>query len=218
MTDLRRRSSTRSLVAALVVFSVVGPLHTFDASAATPCLRAQHIGAAPAWFRTHCRPAQRHTPASAPLHKAGRAELDLLRRVNAERQARGIAPLTLDARLSTFAQGWSATMPVSGFRHSDIRRLFEGRFNLVGENIAWASGGSTTAGVIHVMWMQSTGHRENMLNPAYDTIGIGVYCAANGTMWATQNFGRHNSLGAAPSSGIPPQNPIARQDQGTATC
>ena len=109
-------------------------------------------------------------------------------------------------------------MSVTNFHHSDLSRLFNGRFNYVGENIAWASGPGATAGKLHLMWMQSSGHRENMLAPAFDTIGIGVHCAPDGTIWATQNFGRHNALGSAPPFTIPAQNPIVRPDQGTAGC
>ncbi len=210
MAQIRRRSQARTVLALLFIVGVFGPATTFGASAAT--CPAQHIGAAPAW-RRGCL-----APAIPPLSRSAYAEVDLFTRVNAERQARGLPALHYDARLATFARAWSATMSVSGFRHSDIRRLFEGRFNFVGENIASASGPGASAGAIHNMWMHSDGHRENLLAAAYDVIGIGVYCAPDGTMWATQNFGRHASLGNGPPLTLPPANPIVRGDPGPFKC
>jgi cysteine-rich secretory family protein len=66
--------------------------------------------------------------------------------------------------------------------------------------------------------MQSQGHRDNMMSPAYNTVGIGVYCAPDGTLWATQDFGRLSSSGpgyAAPSA---PATPFVRRDGGGPGC
>jgi uncharacterized protein YkwD len=152
------------------------------------------------------------------LSPATRAEQDMLARVNDERAARHLPPLRWDTSLAASARQWSATMSVSGFRHSQITRLFAGRFDVVAENIAWASGSGVTAGVIHLNWMHSSGHRENILGNGLDAIGIGVYCAADGTMWATQNFGRFVTSGPPVALSPVAENPIARSDRGSATC
>ncbi len=150
---------------------------------------------------------------------AGEAARELFLRVNAERAARGIAPLRWDISLGTAATAWSAEMSTTGFRHSNITRLLvDGRFNLVGENIAWASGNNAMAGVIHVNWMESTGHRQNMLSPSFEVIGIGVFCSPDGKMWATQNFGRFASSGTVAAPPAPPLNPITQKSVGTAGC
>jgi uncharacterized protein YkwD/predicted RNA-binding protein YlxR (DUF448 family) len=151
--------------------------------------------------------------------KTARAAADLFDRVNAERQARGLAPLRWDDALAGASRSWSAEMARSGFRHSDLGRLLSGgRFNLVGENIAWARGSGVTAASLHIGWMESAGHRANLLSPNYQVIGIGVYCAADGTMYATQNFARLATTGSAPAVGTPPLNPITRSDRGSAAC
>lgn len=151
--------------------------------------------------------------------KAARAASDLFSRLNAERTARGLPALRWDDTLAAESAGWSAEMDRSGFRHSNLQRLLsDGRFNLVAENIAWARGGSVTAATLHVAWMDSDGHRRNMLSPNLQAVGIGVYCGADGTMWATQEFGRYASSGAAPTASTPPRNPVTRSDPGTATC
>ncbi len=144
--------------------------------------------------------------------------MDLFVRLNAERAARHLPALHADAGLSAAARAWSQEMSRTGFRHSNLSRLFSGRFDFVGENIAWARGTGVAAGTIHRNWMHSDGHRENILARAYDAVGIGVYCAADGTMWATENFGRSVALGPAPPLSVPPLNPIVRPDTGPFSC
>ncbi len=66
--------------------------------------------------------------------------------------------------------------------------------------------------------MNSSGHRDNMLSPTYNLVGIGVYCASDGTVWATQDFGRIATAG--PGAPAPPESPtpFVRSDAGGATC
>jgi uncharacterized protein YkwD len=150
--------------------------------------------------------------------RADAAARDFFDRLNAERQARGLHALAWDPGLAQYATDWSANMSTQGFRHSNLGNLLTGgRFGLVGENIASGSAG-VTAGGLHGAWMRSDGHRANMLSPAYDVVGVGVFCTANGTMFATTSFGRLASSGAAPASGTPPVNPIVRGDAGAASC
>ena len=80
-------------------------------------------------------------------------------------------------------------------------------------------GQGTRAGAIHTAWMNSTGHRVNLLARNLDVIGIGVYCSADGKMWATQQFGRYvNSALPSGFGPTPPLNPITRGDGGGPTC
>lgn len=62
-----------------------------------------------------------------------------------------------------------------------------------GENIAWGSGTRGTPQSIHNSWMNSSGHRQNMLNGAFHEVGIGAVTGnfqgnSNATMY-TVNFG-----------------------------
>jgi hypothetical protein len=45
---------------------------------------------------------------------------------------------------------------------------------VLGENLAWGTGGLATPGAIMQAWMNSPGHRENILNPDFREVGIGV--------------------------------------------
>jgi len=148
---------------------------------------------------------------AAPTSKTTAAALDLFNRLNDERQARGLAPLTWDPNLAAYATHWSRVMGNSDMHHSNIGSLL-GPYNYVGENIAMGSAG-VPASALHVNWMHSEGHRDNILAPGFQRIGVGVYCAPNGSIWATEDFGRPGSSGWPPHyNGNTPVNPIARPD------
>lgn len=136
-----------------------------------------------------------------------RAARDIFRRTNAERAARGMKPLAWNNRLARHARHWSAEMERTGFRHSDLQPLVSGsppRFYMAAENIAWGRGAGITSATMHYMWMRSTGHRTNMLNPGLEALGVGVSCGPDGTLWATQNFGRYFTSGRGPQTSTPP--------------
>ena len=149
--------------------------------------------------------------------KTGLMATDLFARLNAERAARNLAPLSWDPTLANYASAWSANMATEGFRHSAIGNLL-GPYNYVGENIAAGTGG-TLVGALHYAWMQSAGHRANILSPGFSRVGVGVVCSANGSIWLTEDFGHASSEGPAhPSSGTPPVDPIVRPDSGSLHC
>jgi uncharacterized protein YkwD len=148
----------------------------------------------------------------APVRRIGpvtqRIADDLFARVNAERRARGLAPLRRDPALALLAAQWSAEMARSGeFEHRpDLRRaLTDGRIR-VGENIAYTNGPDQSR-TVHVLWMRSDGHRENILQPGFDSMGIGVVCDGD-RVYATQLFA---STSRAPWAGdrVPPRSPSA---------
>jgi uncharacterized protein YkwD len=144
---------------------------------------------------------------------------DIFDRLNSERVARGRSPLQWDGTLAGYATSWSGEMARSGFRHSSLRPLLDsGRYSYVGENIAWARGAGVRSGTMHSMWMNSAGHRDNMLSPSYTVVGIGVFCGADGTMWATQSFGRLASQGYGSKAPASPAEPFVRRDGGGAAC
>jgi uncharacterized protein YkwD/ribosomal protein L24E len=201
----------------------------FYGSAAASCPDASTVGIAASrravgyWIglsnaRTYAFSATSKAPkcVATPADAVAR---DLFNRRNSERAARGRAPLSWDGALAGYAKSWSAQMSRSGFRHSDIRNLLnDGRLSWVGENIAWARGAGVASGTMHSMWMQSQGHRDNMMSPAYNVVGIGVYCAPDGTLWATQSFGRLSTLGPGYAAPAAPASPFVRRDSGGPAC
>ncbi|MDP9332996.1 MAG: CAP domain-containing protein [Actinomycetota bacterium] len=160
-------------------------------------------------------PAPQCNPSTSSV--IGLMAADLFARVNDERAARHLAPVTWDPTLANYAAGWSANMASHGFRHSAIGNLL-GPYNYVGENIA-AGSGTTLVGSLHNAWMHSDGHRANILAPGFTRMGVGVFCSANGSIWLTEDFGHPSSAGPAQtSSTTPPVDPIARPDSGALHC
>lgn len=106
--------------------------------------------------------------------------------VNQERAKEGRAPLTMEAslletammRASETVLYWSHTRPTGS-------SCFTANSLMFGENIAWGS--STAAGVMN-MWMNSSGHKANILGSGYTSIGIGCVKFGNTYYWV-QCFG-----------------------------
>ena len=166
-------------------------------------------------------------PQSPPDEGAGSPEEAVARaifdRVNAERTERGLEELAWNEDLAAVARHWSAEMARTGkLAHQDLGQVLreeglEG-FESLGENIFQATG-PVPAGTIHAGWMRSDDHRVNVLNPGWDRIGIGVHCAEDGSVWATQEFGRTvGSDRPAIASETPPQEPIVRPEDDGPRC
>jgi uncharacterized protein YkwD len=161
----------------------------------------------------------------APARPSSTAEAiarDLFTRVNAERKARGVAPLSWNGDLARLATDWSGQMARTGrFAHRDLDAARSqpgiGQFSALAENIAWVSGYADDAYQLHVGWMRSDGHRHNLLQPGFDSIGIGVVCS-NGKAWATQNFGRLSASGPPLSNAVPATEPIVATAKDGLTC
>lgn len=118
-------------------------------------------------------------------------EAEVVRLVNEIRQERGLKPLTANWELSRVARYksqdmadnryFSHTSPTYGTPFQMIKS-FGLTYRTAGENIA--HGYATPQAVVNV-WMNSSGHRANILNSSYTQIGVGY--VAQGNYW-TQMF------------------------------
>ncbi len=121
------------------------------------------------------------------------AEATVLALVNQERAKAGCSPVRADASLALLAEDFSQDMAARGFfDHTDPdgatpwdRAEKAGIDGLGGENIAR---GQTDAESVMDSWMNSEGHRANILNCNFKTLGVGVHMGPGGPWW-TQNFG-----------------------------
>lgn len=120
-------------------------------------------------------------------------ELEVLRLVNVERKKVGLKALTTSSTFSNVARKKSEDMAVKGyFSHTsptygspfDMMKTFNITYRAAGENIAM---GQTSAESVMKAWMNSPGHKANILNSNYGKIGIGMY-EKNGTKYWTQMF------------------------------
>ena len=122
------------------------------------------------------------------------SEQYLLAAANQDRAAHGIGPVRLDQHLQMAARQHAYQM----VRHGTISHQFAGEqdlaaragdagahFSLITENVAEAPDASQ----IHELWMQSAGHRANLLDPAVDAVGISVI-RDRGQFYAVEDFGR----------------------------
>lgn len=136
---------------------------------------------------------------SAPATRSASAPADssvpsaVLALVNQERSKVGCSPLTASSSLASLAQDFSEDMAARGFfDHTDPdgrtpwdRASTAGVRGLAAENIAR---GQATAQAVMDSWMNSPGHRANILNCDYRTLGVGVHYGSGGPWW-TQDFG-----------------------------
>jgi len=126
-------------------------------------------------------------------------EQEIFRIVNEERKSRNVNTLIYDKRLAGIALLHSKNMAEQNFfSHTDresrspqkrVKQYYPEIIGGIGENIAQDFGGSEQEVAKNLMaaWMNSPGHRANILNKDYSYFGAGVY--QNGTYYyATQNF------------------------------
>ncbi|WP_250278662.1 CAP domain-containing protein [[Clostridium] colinum] len=106
-------------------------------------------------------------------------EQEVVRLVNIERQKAGLAPLKMDTQLSKVARLKSEDMKKKGyFSHTsptygspfDMLKQFNITYKTAGENIAK---GQRTAQQVVDAWMNSEGHRRNILSKSFTHIGVG---------------------------------------------
>ncbi|MFG2644683.1 CAP domain-containing protein [Streptomyces sp. NPDC048370] len=132
-------------------------------------------------------------PAAPTLSRAAAAEAEVVRLVNEERAKVGCSAVRSDAALANLAGAFSQDMAERGFfDHTDPdgdtpweRARQAGVTGMGGENIAR---GQVDAAAVMESWMNSDGHRANILNCDYTTLGVGVHFADGGPWW-TQDFG-----------------------------
>ncbi|KYG56849.1 SCP-like extracellular [Streptomyces sp. WAC04657] len=172
-----------------------GPAKTASAKPAAPkpvAPKAAPTTEAPAPKPTAQAPTRKSAAAST-ASRGSAAEAEVLRLVNAERATVGCTPVTADARLASLAGAFSADMAARGFfDHTDpdgdtpwARAQQAGVSTLAGENIAR---GQADAAAVMKSWMTSDGHRANILNCDFKTMGVGVHFGDGGPWW-TQDFG-----------------------------
>ena len=116
-------------------------------------------------------------PAPSQINVIHPIEAKLVERTNAERARFGLRPLILDMRLMRTARRHNGWMARSGaFQHGNYP---------VAENIAM--GQHSTSDAMN-SWMNSSGHRANILNAGYTKIGVSAYRSSNGSIYWTQQF------------------------------
>jgi uncharacterized protein YkwD len=142
---------------------------------------------------TPARPSRATSPAPAQAPAAGGSQAaQVVALTNQARAKAGCAALRVDSRLTAAAQGHSADMAANGyFEHDGLdgssfadRIEAQGYPSPGGENIAQ---GQQDARAVVTAWLNSSGHRANIENCSFTTIGVGL---AGADKYWTQDFGR----------------------------
>jgi uncharacterized protein YkwD len=114
-------------------------------------------------------------------HAASPAQHAMVKQVNSVRAAHGLRPLRPTPALHRSATRYAAWMLHHNY-FGHLRRIrASSRFGLLGENLAWHSGGRPRIGWTVRAWLGSPGHRALLLHPRFRWLGAGM---ARGTMGA----------------------------------
>ncbi len=140
-------------------------------------------------FRAFC-------PTGANASVGGSSASSMLSAINTERARLGISSLSWSSSLASAAQSWSNSMaakddqspgdPANALAHNPGRPWG-------GENVgvSYNSGGSSGAQamtIVHGAFMKSNGHCENLMNPQWSVVGVGLTQADTGAWYITQNY------------------------------
>jgi uncharacterized protein YkwD len=133
---------------------------------------------------------------------ADRWKTQVLQLVNQERQSRGLSAVRYDATLESQAEQYCCEMiyydffdhdnPETGTSLGDRAAEFEYEYWVIGENLA---AGQPDPVAVMEDWMNSPGHRENILNPSFTELGVGVRTGGSYGIYWVQEFGRHRDDG-----------------------
>jgi uncharacterized protein YkwD len=154
-------------------------------------------------------------PDASNLARVSQATLCLL---NDERATAGLRPLEYSAALTQPSAAYSNRMVAENFfaHESPDGTTLESRLTaahyiaadgdwFVGENLAWGQGDLATARNITLAWMNSPGHRHNILESGFTEVGIGIVPGTPGDpSWGatyTTDFGNVREV-AAPANAV----------------
>lgn len=137
--------------------------------------------------------------APSPAGATGGEAADYVARINALRESQGLNALTVDGQLTALAQQHAQDMADAGnlFHSSDLSAGITEPWRKLGENV----GVGTNTELVWNAFLNSPHHYENMVDPAFDRIGVGV--VDQGLQWSTQRF----MASAAVMPTLPPSAP-----------
>ena len=113
--------------------------------------------------------------------------------MNQDRAASGLGGLAVDGQLTANAQSWANHLAATGaLVHTDLGALLHqpnmSAWWTIGENLLESSGALSGAGAEN-LWMGSPEHRANILNPAFNHVGVAATRDGSGRLWMVAEFG-----------------------------
>ena len=129
-------------------------------------------------------------PAPAPVVSApttGTYADRVMALTNAERTSRGLRALAFSRCADGFADSWAGKLSLAGsLSHQALMPILDAcNGRSVGENVAY---GNVSPEALVDMWMNSAGHRANILNPTFTHLGVGDVTTSSGRVYGVQVF------------------------------
>lgn len=136
-----------------------------------------------------------------PVIDPGTAEACFVQQTNATRASKGLSILPVSSSLASQARSHSAVMASSNSLYHSTADQYPGNWTGLGENV----GVGPTCDDIEAAFLASPHHYENIVNPQWTTLGIGVALSPDGgTVWVTVAFELFPSAApAAPPAAAP---------------
>lgn len=130
-------------------------------------------------------------PAHAEVVDSG-MEAAFVAKINALRASKGLGQLAVYPELVTIARNWSQQMASAGAisHNPNFPNQVSANWRKLGENVG--RGGSVDT--LFTAFVNSPLHYENLVDPVYNYIGVGVVVSPDGTVWTAHQF---MQLGAA---------------------
>jgi uncharacterized protein YkwD len=133
-------------------------------------------------------PSPTATTTPSPTASASDAyEARILVLVNVERANAGLSAVSASTCADGFAEAWAPVIQRNGaLSHQSLSPILSTcHSSTAGENVAY---GNVTADQMMTMWMNSPGHRANILNPSFTGIGIAAVTDSSGRWYGVQDF------------------------------
>jgi hypothetical protein len=124
---------------------------------------------------------------AAPARAAdGQAEAQFVARINSIRQSHGVAPLAVYGELTGIARGWTDHMVANGgiSHNGNLSNEVSANWTKLGENVGMGPDFETVMN----SFVSSGAHYKNIVDPAYNYIGVGVSYDSSGQLYTTHDF------------------------------
>jgi hypothetical protein len=124
-------------------------------------------------------------------------EASFVAQINALRAGKGLPTLDVDAGLTAKARAWAQTMANKGIIwHSVLSDGITADWHKLGENVGM---GGTVDG-LHTAFVNSPHHYENLVDPDFRSIGIGVVRGAGGILFVSEEFMQSTAPALTPAA------------------
>lgn len=136
--------------------------------------------------------------------------------INAARVAGGLQPLTVHPALIASGRSWATKMRAASIaagttgclisHNPDLRTAVAASWRKLGENVGC---GDVDADYLHQKFMDSPAHKANIMDPEFDSIGIGIVMTDDGIRFVTEQFMDIDDRASAPTTSVQSGTPDA---------